>query len=161
MHIHTRQFVDIPLVNRVPSPNEKQVWHAMVYCISRFCNPRKQTYTRQHTTPVMPHTSVLEQSTKLRLRLQGFLSRNNGKMAWWRQQMETFSALLANGAGNSPITGEFPAQRQVTLSFDVFLDLRLSKRLGKQRRGRWFDTPSHPLWRHCNCSHSYKRWWYT
>ena len=35
--------------------------------------------------------------------------------------METFSALLAPGAGNSPVTGEFPAQRPVTRSFDVSL----------------------------------------
>ena len=36
--------------------------------------------------------------------------------AWWRHQMETFSALpvLALCAGNSPMTGEFPAQRSVT-----------------------------------------------
>ena len=37
--------------------------------------------------------------------------------------METFSAPLAICAGNSPVTGEFPAQRQVTRSFDVFFDL--------------------------------------
>ena len=42
--------------------------------------------------------------------------------------METFSALLAIGQGNSPITGEFPAQRPVTRSFDVFFDLRLNNR---------------------------------
>ena len=28
---------------------------------------------------------------------------------WWRNQMETFSALLAICAGNSPVPGEFPA----------------------------------------------------
>ena len=39
--------------------------------------------------------------------------------------METFSALLAICAGNLPVTGEFPAQRPVTRSFDVFFDLRL------------------------------------
>ena len=43
--------------------------------------------------------------------------------AWWRHQMETFSALLAICAGNSPVPGEFPAQRPVTRSFDVFFDL--------------------------------------
>ena len=37
--------------------------------------------------------------------------------------METFSALLAPCAGNSPVSGEFPAQRLVTRSFDVFFDL--------------------------------------
>ena len=43
---------------------------------------------------------------------------------WWRHQMEKFSALLVLCAGNSPVTGEFPSQRPVTLSFDVFFDLR-------------------------------------
>ena len=69
---------------------------------------------------------------------------------WWRHQMETFSALLAICAGNSPVTGEFTAQRPVTRSFDVFFDLRLYRRLSKQSRGWRFETPSHPLWRHCN-----------
>ena len=43
--------------------------------------------------------------------------------SWWRHQMETFSALLAICAGNSPVTAEFPAQRPLTRSFDVFFDL--------------------------------------
>ena len=38
--------------------------------------------------------------------------------------METFSALLAPCAGNSPVAGEFLAQRPVTRSFDIFCDLR-------------------------------------
>ena len=69
---------------------------------------------------------------------------------WWRHQMETFSALLAFCVGNSTVTGEFPAQRPVTPSFDVFFDLRLNKRLRKQSRCRWFKTPSRSLWRPCN-----------
>ena len=44
--------------------------------------------------------------------------------AWWRHQMETSSALLAICAGNSPVSGEFPAQMPVTRSFYVFVDLR-------------------------------------
>ena len=51
-----------------------------------------------------------------------FLSEINGwsqiplhsRYAWWRHQMETFSAVCA---GKSPVTGEFPAQRPVTRSF--------------------------------------------
>ena len=69
---------------------------------------------------------------------------------WWRHQMETFSALLAICAGNSPVPGEFPAQRPVTRSFDVFFDLRLNKPSSKQLWGWWFETLSSPLWRHCN-----------
>ena len=55
--------------------------------------------------------------------------------SWWRHQMEPFSALLAICAGNSPVIGEFPAQRPVTRSFDAFFDLRLNKRLSKQSFG--------------------------
>ena len=61
--------------------------------------------------------------------------------------MESFSALMALCEGNSPVTGEFPAQRPVTWSFDVFFDLRLNRRLSRRR---WFETPWRSLWRHCN-----------
>ena len=73
-----------------------------------------------------------------------------GYDAWWRHQMEAFSALLALCAGNSPVTGEFPSQSPVTQSFDAFFNLRLNKRLSKQSLGWWFKTPSRSLWRHCN-----------
>ena len=46
--------------------------------------------------------------------------------------------------------GEFPTQRSVTRSFDVFFDLRLNKRLNKQPQGWWFETPVWSLWRHRN-----------
>ena len=42
------------------------------------------------------------------------------------------STLLALCVGNSPVTGEFPAQRPVTRHFDIFFDLRLNKQLSKQ-----------------------------
>ena len=35
-------------------------------------------------------------------------------------------------ARNSTVPGEFPAQRPVTWSFDVFFDLRLNKQLNKE-----------------------------
>ena len=75
---------------------------------------------------------------------------NNTLTSWWRHQMEKFSALLALCAGNSPVPGEFPAQRPVTRSFDVFFDVRLNKRLCKQSWGWWFETQSGSLWRHRN-----------
>ena len=84
---------------------------------------------------------------KLSVRMQ------TGKLlltTWWRHQMETFSVLLAICAGNSPDTGEFPAQRPVTRCFGVFFDLRLNNRSSKQPWGWWFETPSCSLWRHCN-----------
>ena len=50
--------------------------------------------------------------------------------------MEKFSALLPLCAGNSLVTGEFPSQRPVTRSFDVFFDLRL-----KSPASRLFTQP--------------------
>ena len=69
--------------------------------------------------------------------------------SWWRHQMEIFSELLALCARNSPVTSEFPSQRPVTWSFDVFFDLCLNKRLTKSW-GWWFQMPSPSLWCHCN-----------
>ena len=70
--------------------------------------------------------------------------------SWRRHQMETFSAFLSLCEGNSPVTSEIPSQRSVTRSFDVFFDLCLNKRLRNRSRRWWFETPSRPLWRHCN-----------
>ena len=43
---------------------------------------------------------------------------------------------------NSPHKGQW--------RFDIFFDLSWSKRLSKQSRRWWFETPSRSLWRHCN-----------
>ena len=53
----------------------------------------------------------------------------------WCHQMETFSTLLTICASNSPVTGEFPAQRPVTRSFDVFFDLRLNGWVNNRKAG--------------------------
>ena len=46
---------------------------------------------------------------------------------WWHHQIETFSALLALCEGNPT-----PSKTQVARSFDVYFDLRVSKRLCKK-----------------------------
>ena len=79
---------------------------------------------------------------------------------WWRHQMETFSALLAICAGNSPVPGEFSTQRPVTWSFDVYFDLHPDKRLSEKSWGWWFETLSHPLWRHRNGEKPDSSIWY-
>ena len=70
---------------------------------------------------------------------------------WWRHQMKTFSALLALCTGNSPVTSEFPTQRP-----DVLCDVRLNKRLNKQSRPQWFETPSRSSLRHCHIIKPYR-----
>ena len=63
---------------------------------------------------------------------------------WWRHQMETFSALLAFCAGNSPVTDDFPAHRPVTPSFDFVLWSAPEKKPGEVNNGEAGD-----LRRHC------------
>ena len=69
---------------------------------------------------------------------------------WWRHQMETFSELMALCAGihrsavNSPHKGQWCG----VLVFSFIY--ALSKRLRKRSWDWWFETPSRPLWRHCN-----------
>ena len=65
--------------------------------------------------------------------------------------METFSALLVICAGNSSVPGEFPAQRPVARTFDVFFDLRLNRRLNKQ----WWSCHQH---HHCLLSRLLRRY---
>ena len=76
-------------------------------------------------------------------------------LQWRYDGLDGISNNQPHDAGNSPVTGKFPTQRPVTRSFDVFFDLRPNKRLSKHWWGWWFETPSRPLWRHCNAIFSY------
>ena len=104
--------------------------------LSRFCCIYLEIWDNYFwkTVPALQHIQIYVQTTK----------------SWRRHQMELFYALQALCAGNSPLTGEFPAQRPVTRNFDVFFDLYVNKRLSKQSWGWWFETSSCLLWRHSN-----------
>ena len=117
-------------------------------CQSRF-NIRK-LYSNTRRRFLLQIASVVTGTWEL-LNINMWLS-VNARKPWWRHEIETFSALLALSAGNSAVIGEFPAQRPVTRSFDVFFDLRLNKRLSKHSWGSWFETPSRSSWHHCNAS---------
>ena len=66
----------------------------------------------------------------------------------WRHHMETFSSLLAICEAKPPV--DSPHKGQWGGSLMVFFVLRLNKRLSKEPRRWWFETPSVALWRHCN-----------
>ena len=84
-------------------------------------------------------------------------------MQLWKSMMTSSngSILRVTGplCGEFTGPGEFPAQRPVTRSFDVFFDLRLNKRLSKQPWGWWFETSSGSLWCHCNALKDKDKWW--
>ena len=56
---------------------------------------------------------------------QAFYNFNVNIKTWWRHQMEAFR-VTGHLCGEFTGPGEFPAQRPVTLSFDVFVDLKLT-----------------------------------
>ena len=74
----------------------------------------------------MQKSTCMSQSSLINSEIHRGLLITHGfiELTWWRHQMKTFSASLAFCAGNSPVPGEFPSQRTVTQSFDVFCDLR-------------------------------------
>ena len=68
---------------------------------------------------------------------------------WWRHEMENIFRVTG------PLCGEFtgpgpPHKGQWRGAFNVFFDLGLNKRLSKQPRCWWFETPLWSLWRQCN-----------
>ena len=81
---------------------------------------------------------------------------NTKTEVWYNANLWKWISMMTSSNGNifrvtgTLWTGEFPSQRPVTRSFDVFFDLRLNNRLSKQLRPRWFETPSCSLWGRCN-----------
>ena len=109
--------------------------------------PVNSLHKRPVTPKKFPFDDIIMKSTGI---LEMVWHQTDNLHPWWRHQMETFSALLVICAGNSPVPGEFPTQRPVTRSFDVYFDLRPNKWLSKQSWGWWFETLSCSLWRHGN-----------
>ena len=107
--------------------------HQIASRLNARCQTDWATQGQLKTSTRQPVPMISEHSTHSNPLLVGFRT-------WWRHQMETISALLVLCAGNSSVTGEFPSQRPVKRSFDVFFHLRLNKRLSKQSWGCWFET---------------------
>ena len=63
---------------------------------------------------------------------------------WWRHPMETLSALLALCEGNSPVNTPHNGQYRGALMFSLIC---VWKKMSKQSRRRWFETPLRSLWR--------------
>ena len=150
---HTQQCRNNNFVNFLQNPHNRHPIARPVVCVQNFINMYHASNNIVVFSIMLWLNSFMRPAdcapTHTHIEQGAVITRSNIK-SWWRHQMETFSALLAICAGNSPVTGEFPAQRPVTRSIDVFFDLRLNKRLSKQSWGWWFNMLSCPIWRHCN-----------
>ena len=68
-------------------------------------------------------------------------SRQDTITSWWRHQMETFSALLALCAGNSPVTGKFPHKGQCGGALMFSLICAWTHGWVNNRKASEFDVP--------------------
>ena len=80
-------------------------------------------------------------------------------MGYWVHMMKSSNGNIFRVTGHlcgdfTGPRGEFPAQRPVIRSFDVFFDLRLGKSFSKQSWGWWFEMPLCQLWRQFNAGFS-------
>ena len=120
----------------------------LCFAVSRMRTVSRSSLFRTLQSGTTSHVTSLEDTSAKRIKV---CCREHAQtLSWWRHQMEIFSALLALCARNSSVTDEVPSQRPVTCSFGIFFDLRLNKCLNIQTRRWWFETPSRPLWSHCN-----------
>ena len=67
--------------------------------------------------------------------------------SWWCHQWKRFPRYrpFVQGIHLWPVNSPYKAS-----DAEIWCFLCLNKRLSKQSRGWWFETPSRPLWRHCN-----------
>ena len=139
-------------ITAVLSRRSRTVGHLIGYQKASFCS---YPDSKDHGAPGGPHVGSMNLAIRVWMPMfvadaMVFLLR---KLSWsciefriltsgsmMTSSNGKFSALLGLCAWNSPVTGEFPAQRPVTQSFDVFIDLRLKKRLSKLPWGWWFET---------------------
>ena len=76
-----------------------------------------------------------------------FLQRNHDDVIKWKHFPRYWP--FVRGIHRSPVNSTHKGQWRGALMF-LFFYLRLNKRLSKQSRGWWFETPSRLLWLQCN-----------
>ena len=69
-------------------------------------------------------------------------------VSWWRHEIEAFSASLSFCAGNSPVNSPHKGQWRGALMLSLICTW-INGWVNNREAG-WFETPSHPLWRHRN-----------
>ena len=108
--------------------------YAMMLSATLLAPTRYETVSKHHAASNVTIITYIEEIVKYwgNSEIPREIRKYRSK-SWWRHQLETFSAILAFYVGNSPVNGEFPAQRPATRSFDVFFDQGLNKCLTNNR----------------------------
>ena len=136
--------------------NKSLFFHYMKKCIS---NPLGFCYLRVYVATLKVKTTIYWRTASAAEITHASTIFGQHWLKWWLAACWHHMMTSSNGnifrvtgplCGEFTGPGEFPAQRPVTQSFDVFFHLRLNKRLSKQPWDWWFETPGWSLWRHRN-----------
>ena len=134
-------------------------WFSFVWLLCRHI-VRNMPIMRTRWIGVLAFVLALSSRSGLRLLIWHQLEQQQYGIFSGHRQMEILSALMAICAANSPVPGEFPTQRPVTRSFDIFFDLLLNKRLRNQSWCWWFETPASYLLSWCHKALHVTTGWY-
>ena len=158
----------------VDSPHESQWRRALIFSLicaqtNSWANNRDAGNLRRHyayyDVIVMRfwwHATSIQTQNYLAMFLLIMFHEMTRLYCWLITQCDSRIHMMTSSNGNifrvtGHLRGEFTGdrwiprkKRPVTRSFDVFFDPLLNKRLSKQSWRWWFETPSLPIWRHCN-----------
>ena len=128
-----------PWINHMPS----KVWNEITYPFTNLNGCIVDVWER--VSKFIPHIGcncsiiwgLKVNHVSKRLNVRSLETTASFMTSWWRHQMETVSMLLDLYAGNSPAIGEFPSQRPVMRSFDIWINsLGNNREAGDLRRHR-------------------------
>ena len=91
-------------------------------------------------------------------RRQSICRHNVNQYDFPANRTDTIGMMTSSNSHIFRVTGHLSHKVQWRGAFDVFFDLRPNKRLSKQSWDWWFETPSRPLWRHCNGTDMNRMW---
>ena len=148
-------FTNEPIIQICDSSikyNDKDTW----YFCATYTYPKSKQFCICHDSRIVVPCTKLLPNCNQNIKADTFSGGSNHQLM---NRLRNGSIMMTSSNGNffrvtGPLCGEFtgpgefPAQRPVTRSFDVFFDLRLNKRLSKQSWGWRFKTSSCSLWRH-------------
>ena len=131
-HNHVYSVNDVPYTHRYSSVNQMNIIYLQPVDLSNYVSHCNDV---NHTVPTYGHTNKSSMPSPLYM-----MTSSN----------ENIFRVTGHLCGEFTSRRWIPTQRPVTRSYDVFFKLRLNKLLCKQWWGWLFETPSCPLWRHCN-----------
>ena len=115
-------------INHLNYCNMCRLDYAIMLSVTLLAPTRYETVSKHHAASNVTIITYIEEIPKFPEKYVNTVATHDDVISW-----KHFPRYWPFCVGNSPVTGEFPAQRPVTRSFDVFFDLGLNKCLTNNR----------------------------